>query len=49
MDYFEYVYAEAAEFISGGWYTFIVPIAWTFQESVDSTVYAVAEFFGISQ
>jgi hypothetical protein len=40
---------ESVRLFMDGFQTFIVPIAWTFSEAFDSTVYAIGEFLGISE
>lgn len=39
---------RVADFLTGGFQTFIVPIAWTFGESLEYVGDSVVEFFGIS-
>lgn len=40
---------RAADFLAGGFETFIVPIAWTFSQVFDETVYWIGDAIGISQ
>jgi hypothetical protein len=57
MEFVEYVYAttengvteEIGRLFTDGLNMFLVPIAWTFSEAFDSTVYAIGDYLGISE